>query len=72
MKWQGQVSDPDRLVPESMLLTTELHCLAETTGRGDTVMPMRASSVGPESLIPTSTKVAPSDVPCPGGRFRLR
>lgn len=36
MKWQGQVSDPDHLVPESMLLTTELHCLAETTVRGDT------------------------------------
>lgn len=46
MKWQGQVSDSDHLVPESMLLTTELHCLAETTVRGDTVMPMRAKLGG--------------------------
>lgn len=52
MKWQGQVSDPDRLVPESMLLTTELHCLAETTVRGDTVMPMRAKLGG--SRVPHS------------------
>lgn len=47
MKWQGQVSDPDHLVPESMLLTTELHCLAETT-----VMPMRAKLGG--SRVPHS------------------